>query len=259
MYDTLPQLFVACFLFAYAVLLAELIWSALIAGLRPALKKYSALWSVVIRHRFRSWTSHVRPKRVLALRSARHHSSPADRTQSGAVFLALIAARASGFLQASAPGTQPAQASIKGVVTVVAQRQPEAIPGVRITLVAEPKPAQTITGTTGVEGRYQLTGLASGAYTLEAILARFRTFTESLTVSGADAVQDDFRDLYKLPPAYALLSRIRLSSSTDVLASAERVIRHLLSTYSAPNPTAEEIQPGQAGGSVARVQQDLPR
>jgi hypothetical protein len=35
---------------------------------------------------------------------------------------------------------------------------------------------------------------------------------------------------------------MRLSSSTDVLASAERVIEHIINTYSEPNLTPEEIQ-----------------
>jgi hypothetical protein len=58
----------------------------------------------------------------------------------------------------------------------------------------------------------------------------------------ADAIQHNFQDPNNLAPAYALLSRMRLSSSTDVLASAERVIQHIISTYSEPNLTPEEIQ-----------------
>jgi hypothetical protein len=58
----------------------------------------------------------------------------------------------------------------------------------------------------------------------------------------ADAIQHNLQDPNNLTPAYALLSRIRLSSSTDVLASAERVIQHIISTYSEPNLTPEEIQ-----------------
>jgi hypothetical protein len=58
----------------------------------------------------------------------------------------------------------------------------------------------------------------------------------------ADAIEHDFRDPNKLIPTYALLSRMRLSSSTDVLASAEQVIQHIISTYSEPNLTPEEIQ-----------------
>jgi hypothetical protein len=57
-----------------------------------------------------------------------------------------------------------------------------------------------------------------------------------------DALQHNFQDPNKLTPTYALLSRIRLSSSTTVLASAERVIQHIISMYSEPNITSEEIQ-----------------
>jgi iron-sulfur cluster repair protein YtfE (RIC family) len=59
----------------------------------------------------------------------------------------------------------------------------------------------------------------------------------------ADAIQHDLQDPNMLTPAYALLSRIRLSSSTNVLASAERVIQHIINTYSEPNLTPQEIQP----------------
>ena len=64
----------------------------------------------------------------------------------------------------------------------------------------------------------------------------------------ADAVQHDFQDPNKLIPTYALLSRMRLSSSTDVLASAEQVIQHIISTYSEPNVSPDEnsVQGGQA-------------
>jgi len=58
----------------------------------------------------------------------------------------------------------------------------------------------------------------------------------------ADAIQHNFQDPNKLTPTYALLSRIRLSSSDNVLASAEKVVQHIISTYSGPNLTPEEIQ-----------------
>jgi hypothetical protein len=58
----------------------------------------------------------------------------------------------------------------------------------------------------------------------------------------ADAIQHNFQDPNKLIPTYALVSRMRLSSSTDVLASAERVVQHIMSTYSEPNLTPEEMQ-----------------
>ena len=61
----------------------------------------------------------------------------------------------------------------------------------------------------------------------------------------ADAIQHNLQDPNKLTPTYALLSRIRLSSSTKVLASAERVIQDIISRYSEPNLTPEKFSPGQ--------------
>ena len=58
----------------------------------------------------------------------------------------------------------------------------------------------------------------------------------------ADAIQHNFHDPNKLTPTYALLSRIRLSSSGDVLASAEQVVQHIICMYSEPNLAPEEIQ-----------------
>lgn len=58
----------------------------------------------------------------------------------------------------------------------------------------------------------------------------------------ADAMEHNFHDLNKLIPTYAVLSRIRVSSSAGVLASAEQVIEHIIATYAEPNLTASEIQ-----------------
>jgi hypothetical protein len=57
-----------------------------------------------------------------------------------------------------------------------------------------------------------------------------------------DAIQHNLQDPNNLTPAYAFLSRMRLSSSTNVLAGAEQVMQHIISTYSEPNLTPEEIQ-----------------
>jgi hypothetical protein len=59
-----------------------------------------------------------------------------------------------------------------------------------------------------------------------------------------DAMQHTLEDLSRLTPVYALISRIRLSSPTKVVESAERVAKTILSTYSATNLTTEEIQSG---------------
>lgn len=57
-----------------------------------------------------------------------------------------------------------------------------------------------------------------------------------------DAMQHNDSDPQKLIPAYALLSRIRLSSSTEILESAEEVIRTILATYPKPNLTPQQIE-----------------
>jgi len=64
----------------------------------------------------------------------------------------------------------------------------------------------------------------------------------------ADAIQHNLQDPDNLTPAYAILSRMRLSSSTDVLASAERVIQQIISTYLEPNLNRDEIQSKAAKG-----------
>ena len=56
-----------------------------------------------------------------------------------------------------------------------------------------------------------------------------------------DALEHNLRDPQKLIPIYGLLSRIRLSSSSRVLETAEGVVRNLLIRYLQPNLTPEEI------------------
>ncbi len=57
-----------------------------------------------------------------------------------------------------------------------------------------------------------------------------------------DAMEHNAGDLQKLIPVYALLSRIRLSSSEQVLQKAEQVVKTIVNTYPQPNLTAEQIQ-----------------
>ena len=57
-----------------------------------------------------------------------------------------------------------------------------------------------------------------------------------------DAVQHSLENPGMITPLYALLSRIRLGSSTDVIESGERVIATILKTYLEPNLSPEEIQ-----------------
>jgi hypothetical protein len=65
----------------------------------------------------------------------------------------------------------------------------------------------------------------------------YSDFIRETAPAIADAIQHALHDPSKLIPIYALLSRIRLSSSSNVIASAERVVQSVLSTYSEPNLT----------------------
>jgi hypothetical protein len=57
-----------------------------------------------------------------------------------------------------------------------------------------------------------------------------------------DALQHSDNDLEKLLPIYALLGRIRLSSTKAVLQRAEQLIQTIVATYPQPNMTAEQIE-----------------
>jgi hypothetical protein len=74
---------------------------------------------------------------------------------------------------------------------------------------------------------------------------REQLFSDFISESArllVDALEHDVSDPKNLIPAYALLSRIRLSSTPDVLTTAEAVVRQIVGTYAKPNLTPEEIQ-----------------
>ena len=83
------------------------------------------------------------------------------------------------------------------------------------------------------------------------IARREALYSDFIGESGrlwVDALQHNTVDLQKLLPLYALLSRIRLSSSEPVLQEAEKIIRTIISTYPQPNLTAEQIESQAANG-----------
>ena len=57
-----------------------------------------------------------------------------------------------------------------------------------------------------------------------------------------DAMEHNERDLQKMIPVYALLSRIRLSSSEPILQTAEQIIKAIVNTYPQPNLPPEQKQ-----------------
>ena len=57
-----------------------------------------------------------------------------------------------------------------------------------------------------------------------------------------DALEHNSSEPQKLIPVYGLLSRIRLSSSSRVLETAEEVVKTILTSYRMPNLTPEQIE-----------------
>jgi hypothetical protein len=91
----------------------------------------------------------------------------------------------------------------------------------------------------------------------ERIAQREQLYSDFITESAKavlDASEHNLADPGKLIPTYVLLSRIRLSSSAKVIASAEMVIKTIFDTYSRPNLTPSEIQ-----SSAAKGNQDMLR
>jgi hypothetical protein len=77
------------------------------------------------------------------------------------------------------------------------------------------------------------------------IFYRVQLYSDFITESErilVDALENNFKDPNKLIPAFALLGRIRLTSSKEVFACAEGLIREIVKNYSAPNLTPEEIR-----------------
>ena len=77
------------------------------------------------------------------------------------------------------------------------------------------------------------------------IVRREALYSDFITESArvlVDAMEHNTSDPQKLIPAYALLSRIRLSSSSSVLAKAEEVMKTILNTYPQPNLRPEQIE-----------------
>jgi len=81
--------------------------------------------------------------------------------------------------------------------------------------------------------------LAKKIYHREQLYSDFISESARILV---DAMEHNVSDPKNLIPTYALLSRIRLSSSPSVLATAEDAVRNIVAAYALPNLTPEEIE-----------------
>ncbi len=80
--------------------------------------------------------------------------------------------------------------------------------------------------------------------------ALYSEFISESARTLVEAAQSSVPEPSKLVPLYALLSRIRLSSSAEVMESAQKLTGVILNAYSEPNLTPEEIR------SRANAQED---
>ncbi|MFL6544699.1 MAG: hypothetical protein ACJ8LM_05880 [Candidatus Udaeobacter sp.] len=87
--------------------------------------------------------------------------------------------------------------------------------------------------------------LASKIARLESLYSDFITEAARLLV---DALEHNNAEPKNLVPAYALLSRIRLNSSPQVLGAAETVLETIVGIYPQPNLAPEEIHVGNISG-----------
>ena len=80
----------------------------------------------------------------------------------------------------------------------------------------------------------------------EALYSDFISESARLLVDASEHDADDPKNLIRDPrnliPVYALLSRVRLSSSPKILTAAEEVIRTIINAYREPNLTAQQIE-----------------
>ena len=99
--------------------------------------------------------------------------------------------------------------------------------------------SSTLSAWVGQRQRERRELVANKVSQLERLYSDFINESARLLV---DAVQHSLQDPSTLVPLYALISRIRLRSSTEVIESGERLFATILKVYIEPNLTPEEIQ-----------------
>jgi hypothetical protein len=69
----------------------------------------------------------------------------------------------------------------------------------------------------------------------------YKSFFEEASKWYADAYEHDQPQVSNLVTLYALIGRMRVLSSQEVIESADRVVRAIIQTYLAPNKTFREV------------------
>lgn len=69
----------------------------------------------------------------------------------------------------------------------------------------------------------------------------YRNFIEEASRWYVDAYQHDNAEISNLVSLYALVSRMRILSASNIVVAAEKVVRIIIETYLAPNKTFRDI------------------
>ena len=69
----------------------------------------------------------------------------------------------------------------------------------------------------------------------------YKDFIEEATRLYTDAWEHDRADTAKLVKLYALVSRMRVQSSSKIIESADKVCRVIIETYLSPNKTFRDL------------------
>jgi hypothetical protein len=70
----------------------------------------------------------------------------------------------------------------------------------------------------------------------------YKNFIEEASRWFADAFEHDKAEVANLVNLYALVSRMRVVSSPEIVENADRVVRVIIETYGAPNKTFREVK-----------------
>ena len=70
----------------------------------------------------------------------------------------------------------------------------------------------------------------------------YKSFIEEASRLYADAYEHDTAKISNMINIYALVSRMRILSSPDIVENADRVVRVIIETYQAPNKTFRDVR-----------------
>lgn len=70
----------------------------------------------------------------------------------------------------------------------------------------------------------------------------YNDFIEEASKWYADAFEHDKAEIPKLVKLYALVSKMRMLSSSKIVENADRVVRLIIETYLAPNKSLSDLQ-----------------